>query len=128
MAGDLLDTCIIIDALRRDDRAARFIDGISSAGPCCPDVVFAELLHGCRDQTELRRLSTIVRDRLGIAVHDAADARKAIELLESCRLSQGMGYLDCVLAAMAIHREASLHTHNVKHFRAIPGLRLHRPY
>jgi predicted nucleic acid-binding protein len=130
MAGDLVDTAILVDALRGEGRAARFLEQIRrhSSRPACPDVVLAELLIGCRGRLEIRKVISFVGGLLAVEYHDAADARASIELLTRYRPSHGIGYHDCLVAAMAMARGAVLHSPNVKHLGAVEGLDVRRPY
>ncbi len=47
MSADLIDTSVLVDALRGDERAGRFLDELgASRRPGCPDVVLAEWPRG----------------------------------------------------------------------------------
>lgn len=129
MPVDLIDTSVFVDVLRGHEPAAKFFDGLSVTGACgCPDVVLAELLAGCRNRTEIRSLRTFVDAHAALVFHDADESRMAIDLLLRFRPSHGVGYHDCLIAAMALRRGAIVHTLNLKHFKPIPGLKLERPY
>jgi len=83
---------------------------------------------GCRGRAEIKKVKTFVADVLELAVHDAADARLALDLLERHHPSHGLGYHDCLIAAMTLNREAVLYTANARHFAAVGGLKLRAPY
>jgi len=48
--------------------------------------------------------------------------QRALEILIKYRLKQGIGILDCMLAATALENKMILITDNIKHFRGIEGL------
>jgi predicted nucleic acid-binding protein len=52
----------------------------------------------------------------------------ALSFLSQHRLSAGIGFLDCLLAATAIENGLVLATVNDKHFRPLSGLKVERPY
>jgi predicted nucleic acid-binding protein len=129
MPADLLDTSILVDVFRGNETAARSLEALRKAGPLAvPDVVLAELLTGCRGTREMRRVASFVKVEVGLLFHDRADAESAIELLARYRPAHGVGYLDCLIAAMALRRGAIVHTLNTKHFACIRDLAVQRPY
>ena len=129
MAGDLIDTAVFVDALRGGEKARDFLDAVSQAGTAlCPDVVLAELLTACRGGDEMRKVVSFVRDFMSLLYHDTEDSRVAIDLRVRYRPAHGVGYHDCLLAAMALRQHAVLHSPNVKHLAVIEGLHVRRPY
>lgn len=64
-----------------------------------------------------------------VIVHiESGDSTDALQWYRTYHLSQGIGILDCFIAAAASRLNGPLHTLNTKHFRVIPGLRVKRPY
>ncbi|MBI5290464.1 MAG: PIN domain-containing protein [Chloroflexi bacterium] len=123
MAGDIVDTTVLVDVLREDAVAIAFLDGVAAERrPLCPDVVLAELIVGCRGRAEIKKVKAFVADVLELAMHDAADARLALELLEQHHPSHGLGYHDCLIAAMAVNRDTVLYTTNARHFVSVSHL------
>ena len=43
-------------------------------------------------------------------------------------LSHGIGFLDVLIGATALHQGAIIATLNMKHFTPLPGVRVERPY
>lgn len=44
------------------------------------------------------------------------------------KLSQGVGVLDCLIAAVAKEQGGTLYTFNTRHFRHLPGIAIAEPY
>jgi len=55
-------------------------------------------------------------------------ANKAMTCFAGAHLSHRIGLLDVLIAFTAMEFNAELCTFNLKHFRAVPGLRLLQPY
>ncbi len=86
-----------------------------------------ELLMGCRNQAELRRVRKFLRT-FHVVWPEAAEFASAYQLLGEHRLASNLGIPDCLIAAMALSRSATLYTFNLKHFRVIKGLDVQNPY
>lgn len=93
----------------------------------CSVISVFELLAGCRSLKEqratLRSLSTI-----NIVHVESGDSIQALQWYRSYRLSRGIGFLDCFVAVTARRLDSQVHTLNTRHFTAIPGLNVMRPY
>ncbi len=93
----------------------------------CSVISVFEILAGCRNLREqrvtLRSLSSIQ-----IVQIESGDSVQALEWYRAYRLSRGIGFLDCLIGAAARRLDCEIHTLNTKHFRAITGLRILRPY
>ena len=59
---------------------------------------------------------------------DEAACNYALTLLEMFRLSNGLRKYDALIAVTALAARQPLHTHNIKHFRIVPGLQTIQPY
>ena len=57
-----------------------------------------------------------------------SDALAALDLYKRFHLSHGVDWPDCQIAATALRLDAIVHTLNIKHFAALPGLRAARAY
>ena len=127
-ARTFVDTDMLIGVARRTPRALAFWQRAEahSLMTCSVMSVF-ELLGGCRSLREQRE---IFRDllRVDIIQVETGDSRTAMQWYRSFHLSQGIGFIDCFIAAAAARLDCVLHTRNTKHFRTIPGLRLKQPY
>jgi predicted nucleic acid-binding protein len=86
-----------------------------------------ELLGGCRSSQEQRE---VLKDlaRVDIIQVESGDSTDALRWYRDFHLSQGIGFLDCFIAAAATRLGCTLHTLNTKHFRVVPVLQVKRPY
>lgn len=115
----LLDTTIIIDYLRGDEKAATYIQRLTS--PMISIITEAEVYEGARDKKDLRRIEKTLASFTIIPVTPQI-CKVAIQILKQYRLSHGLLTLDALIAATAVTYNYSLVTSNVKHFRAIKEL------
>ena len=123
-----VDTDVLIDIARKDHRALDFWRRAEARSTMtCSVISVFELLAGCRNLKEqramLRSLSTV-----DIVQVESGDSVQVLRWYRSYHLSRGIGFLDCFVAAAARRLDCQLHTLNTKHFRAIPGLKIARPY
>jgi predicted nucleic acid-binding protein len=124
----LVDTDILIDVTRKEPRALGFWRRAEARSTLtCSVISVFEILAGCRNLPEQR---TTLRDlsRVTIIHVENGDSSRALEWYRSFHLSQGIGFLDCFVAAAARRLDCTVHTLNTKHFKAIPGLKVKRPY
>jgi predicted nucleic acid-binding protein len=128
MAGGVFDSSILIDCLRgRGDAIAFLATQSASTHPRTHLLVAAELLTGARDKAE-QNLIDLFLQSFDLAVPDEADGLSALDLYRQFRLSHGVDWPDCQIAATALRLGVEVFTQNVKHFIAFPGLRVVRAY
>jgi predicted nucleic acid-binding protein len=123
-----VDTDILIDLARGIPRAVQFCRRAEAKGGfACSVISLLELLAGCHNPQEQ---STTLKSMTDVAiVHiESGDSVDALQWYRTYHLSQGVGILDCFIAAAASRLSCTLHTLNTKHFRVIPGLQVKRPY
>lgn len=123
----ILDTTILVDLLRGSTKARAFVNRIPLEERSLSAVTIAELVEGCRNRRELSVLDQEIR-LYSIVWISPAQSQLAARWHRPFRLSKGVGYLDCLIAAAAISASTSLATLNDKHFRVLPGLVVLRPY
>ena len=123
----LLDTDVLIDALRGLPASRAWLESESADNFVIPGIVAMELLVGCRNQVEQARVQKFLA-AYPLLWPDATDFARAYGLLSAHRLSNGVGIPDCIIAALAIGHHAPLCTFNRKHFQAFAGLDLREPY
>lgn len=123
----LLDTSILIDLLRGNQKAREWIDSLADDAKFISVVTIAELLAGCRNKREQQTLNRELK-LYEIAWIDETMSERALNLYRDFHLSHGVGFLDCMIAATAILKNYSLATLNLKHFAPFPELDTHRPY
>jgi hypothetical protein len=90
-------------------------------------LVAAELLTGARDKTEQMLIDSFLQS-FSLALPNEADGLVALDLYRQFRLSHGVDWPDCQIAATALRLHVEVFTQNVKHFGAFPGLNLVRAY
>lgn len=120
----LLDSCIIIDILRRHPQAVDLFKGLM-AKPMISVVTITELRSGQRGDRD-RRLIDDVLSSSDILDVDQGVAEIAGQLMQSFRRSHALETADALIAATAIHYSLELVTLNIKHFPMFPALQ--RPY
>ena len=82
-----------------------------------------ELLYGARNKVELETLKKVLHGFHTLSL-SAEIGRLADQHIEQFSLSHGMEPLDALIAATAMELDMVLCTANMKHFRAVPGLKL----
>ena len=126
-AGWLLDTSILIDVLRGYKPARTWIVSVPPSARFVSVVTAAELLSGCRNQTEQRAVDRELALYQTVWL-DEAISQAALQLYRRFHLSHSVGFLDCLIAATATGRGLRLATLNLKHFAPFPNIRPEKPY
>jgi tRNA(fMet)-specific endonuclease VapC len=124
----LIETTILVDFLRRSADAADYLDAVRlNASLICSAVTKAELVVGARTGAELRAIDQLV-DRFEVEAITAADSVRSLNWLRKYYHSHGVGFHDCLLGAAAVRLRLPVATLNEKHFKALPGVKVIRPY
>ena len=114
----LVETTILVDYLRGSDAAAKYLDNARAEGDLlCSTVTQAELIVGSRTRGEIREIDQLLA-RLQNEPIAPGDSARALTWLRKYYHSRGVGFHDCLLGA----------TLNEKHFKALPGVKVIRPY
>ena len=120
----LVDTDILIDAARGIQAAIDYLADLAANDiPAISAITEMELIVGCRDKAELRKLDQFLR-QFQIIPLDAAIGDKSIELLRDYRLSHGLLIADSLIAATALVLGAPFISKNQRDYRFIVGLNL----
>ena len=86
------------------------------------------IYRGVRNKRELDIFREFFRGSFSEILHiDEEASRLSLELVESYTLSHGLALPDALIAALAISKDASLVTGNLKHFSFIQGLKVSLP-
>jgi len=114
----LVDTNVWIESFHGNEQAREFL---KKDDLFVSYVTKAELIFGARDKRSLSNLEKILGK---YSVNWGSDLvnQRALEILIKYRLKQGIGILECMLAATALENKMILITDNIKHFRGIEGL------
>ena len=120
----LVDTDILIDVGRSIKKAVTVLEEAESeAALGISTITQMELIVGCRNKTELRKLGKFLR-RFSIIPLNEAISEKAVDLLTGYRLSHGLLIADALIAATALTFRVSFLTKNQKHYQFIKDLKL----
>jgi len=119
----VVDTSVLIDHLRQDERAVRRLRAIAESTDELWSVtpVRTEILAGARESEEEAIAELLAELRwldVSVALADAAGRMAATYR----RSNPGVDTVDYLLAAATQELGADLLTQNVKHFPMIPGL------
>ena len=119
MGHVVLDTTVLIDVLRGDETARRWLGGLDEV-PTCSEVCRIEVIRGLRSAE--RSAAEVLFAGLDWAEVTEPIARLAGELGRRHRASHGLAVADLVVAATAQHLGAALATHNLRHYPMLADL------
>lgn len=120
----IIDTDILIDAMRGDGAAISRLQNLQQQYTLAISAVTQmELIVGCRDKRELQALAKFLRRFLILKITEGI-SDKAVELLQTYRLSHGLLIPDALIAATAFEYNEALITKNQRDFRFITNLNL----
>jgi hypothetical protein len=124
----VIETTVLIDNHREDSLASAYVDALlAKEVAVVHPVSAAEMLEGVRNQQNLIETLRFLGSFKRLLVK-SADYEQCLLLMSEYRLSHGIGWPDCLIAATCIRLGLPLVTLNDKHFRVIRGLRVVRPY
>ena len=122
----LLDTDVMIDLRREYPPALAWIAHLADE-PGVPGFVMLELMEGCRNLREMRRLQRDIAP-WNIVWPNTADLQRSLVTFPRGYLQHNLGLVDVLIAECAVGLGATLCTFNVRHFRAVPNLVTEQPY
>ena len=118
MVKYLADTNVLIDHLRGDKKATKFLLDHATA---ISAVSVAELVQGCRTLQQLSEVTTLVSD-LNVLDIDTEISTQSVKLVRDNYLSHGLKFLDALIASTAVKHKLILKTQDAKHFKFINNL------
>jgi len=129
MPGDswLIETTVLVDVLRDHPRAIAWVNSLPPQRRCVSVISYFELLAGCRDRREQQIVGREMRTYRLLFLGERM-SRTALSWYRRFSLSHGVGFLDTLIGATALHHGLVLATLNVKHFGPLTGLDAERPY
>ena len=122
----LLDTDVMIDLLRKRSYAWQWLRSLE-AFPVTSCFTALELLGGSSNKQEYRTVEKFLLD-FPILYPSLEDMEGALGVYTPFCLSHGAGYLDVLIASVAVGHNLMLATCNTKHFNGLPNLRILQPY
>ena len=123
----LIDTTILVDILRDNAQAITWVNSVPIQERWVSVVTYFELLAGCRNRREQRLVAREMRHYHLLLVTEAISST-ALSWFTRFHLSHGIGFLDVLIGATALHQGAIIATLNMKHFTPLPDVRVERPY
>lgn len=114
MAQYLIDTCILIDFFRGNEKAAQFLEEFVRP-PFLSALTVAELYAGVREGRERALLDRLMQHFPIIPLNDEAAVKGGLYRRQYGK-SHGVGIVDALLAATAECKSLTLATCNVKYF------------
>jgi predicted nucleic acid-binding protein len=123
----LLDTDLIVSYMRGHGPAVEWVHANPTQRVAVPSIVLMEIVQGCRSKAELTKAERAI-SKIPTAEIGRSDSILARQLHRTLCLSHGISVPDSFIAAMALNRKDTLVTLNEKHFSAIKGLQILRPY
>lgn len=120
----LLDTNVIVAALRRDEAVRSRLRAASPDDIGIPSVAIAELAYGAERTADPGRAGVIWRAFVQPfeVVPFGRAAAEAHGRLRYALRSQPIGERDLLIAATALAQDLAVVTRNVREFRRVPGL------
>src|SRR4051812_117606 len=123
---DLVDTDVLINIQRGHQPALAWFASLTEL-PGVPGFVVMELIQDARNTGEVRKALKLVAP-LEVVWPTEKDSARALADFATFHLSHGLGLLDSLIAACAVGRFGTLFTFNLKHYSAVPGLVVVKPY
>ncbi len=118
MSKYLVDTTLLVEHLRGNIKAKVFLEKNS---PYISSVSVAELIQGSNNKDDLRFILGLCAS-LPEFTFDKKISNQAIKLVKKYYLSNGLKFLDALIAATAQENKLTIVTGNIKHFRFIENL------
>jgi predicted nucleic acid-binding protein len=116
----LLDTDVLIDVQRGHAAALAWFATLVDL-PSVPGFVVMELIQGAKNTQHVRDVLRLTAP-LPMFWPTSTDCQRALTDFTAFHLSDRLGLLDAMIAAVAIGLSAELCTFNEKHYRVVPGL------
>ena len=122
----LCDTNIFISAFNGRQDTINQLDKIGLKEITLSAVTVMELFQGMGNKGELARMKKKIK-YYDVVQMDEAISIKAIEFIESYKLSHGLSIPDAIIGATSVVHQIPLYTYNIKDFDFLPGIILHQP-
>lgn len=121
----LCDTNILIEFYKENRKVISNLRSIGESNVAISIVTSGELLFGAFNKRELNQISRDI-DKLNLLYISQPIWNRFIELMNQYVLSHRLSMPDGLIAATCLVEEIALYTHNLKDFKFIDGLKLHR--
>lgn len=119
------DTDVLIWYFRANEKARRLLQRVPYRKRALSSLVMMELFQGCRHASEFEDVETFRSQNIArILDPDGPICQRAVALIKRHAVPDGLRLVDALIAATALEHGYALATANLKHYRAIAGLRL----
>lgn len=122
----LCDTNIFISAFNGRTDTINQLNKIGLSEIALSAVTVMELLQGMGNKKELAQMKKKIR-YYDVVQIDKAISQKAVDFIESYKLSHGLLIPDAIIGATAIVHQIPIYTYNVKDFDFLPEIILYQP-
>jgi len=127
----ICDTDVIIDYFdtrqnRHEETRVILEQTIGFQNILISSITKMELISGATNKADLQKISKNL-NRFSVLLINPEINLRAIDLVQSYRLSHGLALADAMIAATAIQTELKLFTYNIKDFKFISKLSLYKP-
>lgn len=123
----LIDTGIIVDALRQYEPALDWLQKNRELIVGISPIVWMELIRGAENKALQNRAEKLLQ-RFEVVYPTPESMQWAMLQLKTYRLSDGIGMNDCLIAAPSHCLQVPLYTRNLKHFAPVLGELARQPY
>ena len=121
----LCDTNILIEFYKENPKVISNLRSIGESNIAISIVTSGELLFTAFNKRELNQISRDI-DKLNLLYISQPIWNRFIELMNQYVLIHRLSMPDGLIAATCLVEEIPLYTHNLKDFKFIDGLKLHR--
>jgi predicted nucleic acid-binding protein len=122
----LCDTNIFISAFNGRQDTIDQLNKIGLEEITLSAVTVMELFQGMGNKRELARMKKKIK-YYDVVQMDEAISIKAVEFIETFKLSHGLSIPDAIIGATSVVHQIALYTYNIKDFDFLPGIILHQP-
>ena len=121
----LCDTNIFINAFNGRQDTIDQLDKIGLDEIVLSAVTVMELFQGMGNNEELARMKKKIK-YYDMVQMDEAISIKAVDFIESYKLSHGLSIPDAIIGATAVVHQIPLYTYNIRDFDFLPGIILYQ--
>ncbi len=121
----ICDTNIFISLFKEHSETIDHLKDIGDRNVLIPSISVMELYRGMENKRELKAMESKMK-RYNIIHFNNQVSVKAIELVNSFKLSHNLQIPDAIIGAMSVVFELPLFTYNKKDFKFIPGIQLYQ--
>ncbi len=118
----VLDTNILIQILKGDEKITSFLENLS-ANFCISSITAMEIFYGARDKRELKKLEKFIEIFEIIELNEQI-SKLSTRLIYQYSKSHNLAIPDALIASTCIHHNIGLFTLNLKDFRYIQDLKI----